>query len=636
MAEPLLHLLVTTRTPAATAEHYAALLGVPAAVLGPSAVQFEGVRRPAAEAAFQVRLLQSPKGGVRLNRRPTLAAGATAVAGLETSTDGAAVPLITGRRRVPLPSAADAEPMADGAPPPALVAAPFAATGVYTPVQLAAAYGFPDGDGAGVRVGIVQLGGAFSQADLDTYFALGLGRPGGAPNVTVELVAGATQRDTSDTVEVALDIDVIAAVVPAATITIYFAPNSLAGMYAGLQTACAANSIVSLSWGLAESALTRGGYTAYMAALQAMAASYAATCCLFIASGDSGAGAMFPATLPGCVACGGTTIEAFPPAAPLAESAWRFSSGGYSGAYVRPAYQAVAVPGATRRALPDVSADADPNTGYLVYTSTQGGWLSVGGTSAAAPLWAALAARLNQAAGRARGFLNPWLYGLGRAPSSYAAAFRDVVTGSNGYAATTRWDAVTGLGTPRGAGLAASSLSAVAAADAPATVTGSSPASGPRAGGTLVTLTGTNLAGVATVAFGATSVAVDSAAAAEVTVTAPASATTGAVLLTAASAAGVVAAGERTFTYTSPVPSVTAVSPTAVGRASRAVVTLTGANLDLVNLVRVGASATAAVRAGGSATAITFATPSLRAGSYALAVRVGSVWYAAGRTLVLR
>ncbi len=96
----------------------------------------------------------------------------------------------------------------------------------------------------------------------------------------------------------------------------------------------------------------------------------------------------------------------------------------------------------TRRGVPDVAGDADPETGYSV--RIDGTDTVIGGTSAVAPLWAGLIARINQTTGTPAGFLNPMLY-------SKPQALRDIVSGSNGdFEAANGWDACTGLGTPNG------------------------------------------------------------------------------------------------------------------------------------------------------------------------------------------
>jgi len=101
----------------------------------------------------------------------------------------------------------------------------------------------------------------------------------------------------------------------------------------------------------------------------------------------------------------------------------------------------------TMRGVPDVSGDADPQTGYQV--RVDGTNTVIGGTSAVAPLWAALIARLNAIDGKPAGLLAPLLY-------ANPAALRDIVQGNNGdFAAAPGWDACTGLGSPNGAALAA-------------------------------------------------------------------------------------------------------------------------------------------------------------------------------------
>jgi len=100
------------------------------------------------------------------------------------------------------------------------------------------------------------------------------------------------------------------------------------------------------------------------------------------------------------------------------------------------------------RGVPDVAGDADPNTGYSV--RIDGTDTVFGGTSAVAPLWAALIARLNQSAKQPLGFVNPALYAQGETP------FHDVTSGNNGaYSAGPGWDACTGLGSPNGTKLLA-------------------------------------------------------------------------------------------------------------------------------------------------------------------------------------
>jgi kumamolisin len=190
---------------------------------------------------------------------------------------------------------------------------------------------------------------------------------------------------------------------------------------------------------------------------------------VLVAAGDNGStdgesdGAShcdFPASSPHVLACGGTRLTVDADGDISAESVWNDGSGGgatgggVSTVYPLPAWQTGAgVPpnagtGATGRGVPDVAGDADPESGYQV--SVDGQSTVVGGTSAVAPLWAALVARLAQQAGRTFGLIQPLLY-QGVQAGVAQPGFHDVTTGSNGaYSAGPGWDACTGLGTPDG------------------------------------------------------------------------------------------------------------------------------------------------------------------------------------------
>jgi kumamolisin len=101
--------------------------------------------------------------------------------------------------------------------------------------------------------------------------------------------------------------------------------------------------------------------------------------------------------------------------------------------------------------VPDVAGNADPTTGYQVYAD--GKAQVVGGTSAVAPLWAALISRLAQATGQRFGLIQPTLY-AGITPGTDVAGFNDITSGNNGaYSAGPGWDACTGLGSPEGTAL---------------------------------------------------------------------------------------------------------------------------------------------------------------------------------------
>ncbi len=164
-----------------------------------------------------------------------------------------------------------------------------------------------------------------------------------------------------------------------------------------------------------------------------------------------------PANSAYVLACGGTTLHTAGDRI-LSEVAWNnlgqvasATGGGVSTMIDLPIYQTWAgVPsraGARRlgRGMPDVSATADPLTGYTLMLG-QKLLPNMGGTSCVAPLWAGLIARINQALGKNCGFLNPWLYALANSGS-----FRHICGGSNGaYEAKPGWNACTGLGSPVG------------------------------------------------------------------------------------------------------------------------------------------------------------------------------------------
>ncbi len=340
----------------------------------------------------------------------------------------------------------------------------------YTPLEIAASYGFPAGTGAGETIGIIELGGGTKAADLTTYFkSLGLAAP---KLVSVSVDQGKNQATGSadgPDGEVMLDVEVAGAIAPDATLVAYFAPNTDAGFLDAITTAIhdATNkpSVLSISWGGPESTYTAQSLTAFDQAFQDAAALGVTIC---IASGDNGssdgtgANAVdFPASSPHVLACGGTSLQASGETI-KSESVWNDGAqGGAGGGGISTAFPtvppwqaglsaALAGGGATKltgRGVPDVAGDADPETGYQV--RVDGTDTVIGGTSAVAPLWAGLIARLNAARGAPLGFINPTLYGK---PS----ALRDITAGNNGsYAAAAGWDACTGLGSPNGAALAA-------------------------------------------------------------------------------------------------------------------------------------------------------------------------------------
>jgi kumamolisin len=340
----------------------------------------------------------------------------------------------------------------------------------YTPIQVASAYGFPNGTGQGQCVAIIELGGGFKLADLDTYFK-GLGVS--TPSVVAVSVDHATNSPTNDANgpdgEVMLDVEVVGAIAPQANIVVYFAPNTDAGFLDAITTAIHDTthkpSVISISWGGPESSWTAQAMTAMDDAFQAAATMGIAVC---VASGDNGSSdgvndgsdhVDFPASSPFALACGGTSLQASGSSI-SSEVVWNdganggASGGGVSSFFALPSWQtglnAVNNQGQStalsKRGVPDVAGNADPQTGYAV--RIDGTDTVIGGTSAVAPLWAALIARINQVSGKPGGYLNPSLY-------QNRQALRDITSGNNGdFDATEGWDACTGLGSPNGAALA--------------------------------------------------------------------------------------------------------------------------------------------------------------------------------------
>ena len=175
---------------------------------------------------------------------------------------------------------------------------------------------------------------------------------------------------------------------------------------------------------------------------------------VLVASGDHGAtdglasgtfAVDYPSSSPFVIGCGGTKL-ALSGNTISSEQAWNelaqnegATGGGVSDFFPIPNFQTKAgVPtspkGFRGRGVPDVAGDADPTTGYNVFVDGQ--WTVIGGTSAVAPLWAGLVARINQAMGKPAGYLNPLLYA-----QNVSGSLRDITSGDNGgYSAGPGWD----------------------------------------------------------------------------------------------------------------------------------------------------------------------------------------------------
>ena len=364
------------------------------------------------------------------------------------------------------------------------VAAPRAARSAGVPLtalQVANFYNFPaNTDGTGQTIAIIELGGGYNASDLSTYFS-GLGLS--VPTVTaVGVDGGSNSPGQSADGEVELDIEVAGAVAPKASIVVYFAPNTDQGFSDAISDAINATPtpiVVSISWGGPESSWASQSMTTMNEAISD-AATLGTT--VTVAAGDngssdnpsstSGVAVDFPASSPYSLACGGTTLIGNTATNTItSEVVWNelannegAGGGGVSVVYAEPTWQQTAgVPASAAggtgigsaanpgRGVPDVAGNADPVTGYQVVVDGQP--QPIGGTSAVAPLWAGLIARLAQASGTRFGLLQPLIY-KGVTPGVAAVGFNDIVEGTNGaYKAGPGWDACTGLGSPNGTAL---------------------------------------------------------------------------------------------------------------------------------------------------------------------------------------
>jgi kumamolisin len=358
-----------------------------------------------------------------------------------------------------------------------------APSSAHDPNEVAKIYDFPAGDGTGQCIGIIELGGGFQLNDLSSYFSsLNINEP---QVISVSVDGGANSPSTPDSAdgEVMLDVEVAGAVAPGAKIVVYFAPNTDQGFLDAVTTAVHDNanqpSVISISWGSAESEWTAQALTNFDEAFQAAAAMGVTVC---VASGDNGSSdgvndgnnhVDFPASSSFALGCGGTTLQASNEQI-VNETVWDnqpnggATGGGVSDVFPLPSWQnGFGVPSPSSqnggRGVPDVAGDADPNTGYNVLVDGESAVF--GGTSAVAPLWAALVAIINQQVGKPVGFLNPLIY----AQAVEASGFHDITDGNNGsFNAGPGWDPCTGLGSPDGARLMAA-LTGKAAAQTAAT-----------------------------------------------------------------------------------------------------------------------------------------------------------------------
>lgn len=328
--------------------------------------------------------------------------------------------------------------------------------------------------GSGQILGLFELAG-YTASDITAYE--------GAFNLPAMplqnvLVDGYSGAPGSGAAEVTLDIELQIALAPNATkVIIYEGPNTTTGVIDTYNRIASDNAAkeISTSWGEAEQAETASTRTGEQTAFKQMAAQGQT---IYAAAGDSGAydyrrgkvAVDDPASQPYMCGVGGTSLTTVSPGgAYKSETTWNRGSasagaggGGISTVWSIPSYQigvvsAASKGSATYRNVPDVSLDADPYTGYAIYYN--GAWNIYGGTSCAAPLWAAFTALVNQQrVGAGKGLLgqaNPAIYNLAKVPASYAADFHDIADGSTNlyYPAVTGYDDATGWGSFNGAGL---------------------------------------------------------------------------------------------------------------------------------------------------------------------------------------
>jgi len=317
----------------------------------------------------------------------------------------------------------------------------------YGVAQIRHAYGFDQiaGTGAGQTIAIVDAyGSATIQSDLDTFCATY-----GIPGTTVKIYypqGKPARKDSGWALETSLDVEWAHAVAPGATIALVVAKSaSLSNLLGAVDYAVGLGAKqVSMSWGASEFS-SEANYDSH----------FNKPGVTFLASsGDSGAGVEWPAVSPYVTSVGGTNLALDASGNVLSETAWSGSGGGISAYEARPAFQ-TGWQNASGRGVPDVSYDADPNTGFSVYMSNyngQTGWFTVGGTSAGAPQWGGLMALVNASRTNALSTSNTKLYSV--ASASYAANYTDITAGGNGgFAAGVAYDYVTGLGSPKGAQL---------------------------------------------------------------------------------------------------------------------------------------------------------------------------------------
>jgi kumamolisin len=345
--------------------------------------------------------------------------------------------------------------------------APPLPSGIHSAPEIATLYNFPPGlDGRGQTIGVLEFGGKISSRDLAAYFK-SLSLP--VPDVTPVLIDGSPQISMQGPdAQVMLDIEVVGAIAPRASIRVYFAPSfSALGFADAIKRAEADRvGVLAIGWGMAESNWGAEAIETIDATLES-AAHHEIT--VLAASGDEGVTSLvndghrhvnFPASSPWVLSVGGTALKS-QDGHITSETVWKdpkigaATGGGVSENIARPDWQSnVSVPhredGGMGRGIPDVVASADPKLGVQVIV--HGRALQAGGTSSAVPLLAGLIALINQGVGHNAGYLNPRLY----REIGPAGIFHTITSGDNdmgsvkGYSAGPGWTPVSGWGSPDG------------------------------------------------------------------------------------------------------------------------------------------------------------------------------------------
>jgi len=317
-------------------------------------------------------------------------------------------------------------------------ASPAAIAG-YSPSFIIGAYNLQSSNGgSGTTIAIVDAYNDPNVASNLATFSTQFGLP--TANLQIHKMSSSIQSSTSWAVEISLDVEWAHAIAPQATILLVEATtNSMVNLMSAVSYATSSSTpttlgipkvvAVSMSWGGSESS-TETAYDSYFAS---------PSITFFASSGDTGGAVLWPSSSVNVVSVGGTTLTQG--TIGYTETAWSGSGGGVSAYESAPSDQSGL--GYSKRATPDVSYNADPNTGFSVYDNYgYSGWFVVGGTSAGAPQWAAIQALENTVT-------SSNLYAAYNSPSVYSADFRDITTGTAGSnKAGAGYDLVTGIGSP--------------------------------------------------------------------------------------------------------------------------------------------------------------------------------------------